>query len=358
MATTYFGSKPVSDWTANGSAESGHDFINQISNQQKDVDEAKARYGTQQNTTNNAQQTYEDAYKNQTAYSDLYKQAKQDEGVNDAKAQYQKSLNAVNATNTAINNLPSSINAGSNVVLNSNQRNAALSNQMNKYQNTLSYWTNQNQGDLSNYQNALSAAQNLAQTNMSQEQTNVSQAMNNYQAQMDQLNTLYDQVLNEKNIMRQIYGDMYDDEYNHMQQQIEIWADNLNAETARYQEEQANYRAKLSADADKYSADAGMRLQQYLNQVEAEQSKTNADAEAAAQEAAAKVGNTKNYNTYATEYKAANPMQWLTTGGIFGDFKEHLLNLASGSNVGSYGRYGSNYHGTDTNDNSTSSVWY
>ena len=63
MATTYFGSKPVSDWTPNGSFESGHDFINQINKQQQDINAKKGEYGAQQGTTNQAQQTYEDAYK-------------------------------------------------------------------------------------------------------------------------------------------------------------------------------------------------------------------------------------------------------------------------------------------------------
>lgn len=266
MATTYFGTKPVSDWTANGDAASGHNFIDQINNQQRDIDAGKAEYNNQKGNVSNAQSEYENAYKNQTGYSDLYNQAKDSEGVSQARDQYQRSLNAVNATNSAMNNLPSSINAGSNVVLNSSQRNAALGNQMGKYQNTLAYWQNQNAGDQSMYQTALGAAQDLAGKIMAQEQAKVSQAQNNYKMQMEQLNQLYQNVLNEKNIMRQIYGDMYDDEYNHMQQQIEIWAKNLDAETARYAEEQANYRQKLQADADRYAADAGMRLQQYMEQ--------------------------------------------------------------------------------------------
>lgn len=269
MATTYFGSKPVSDWTPNGSFESGHDFINQINKQQQDINAKKGEYSTQQGTTNQAQQTYEDAYKGQNAYSDLYNQAQQSEGVDDAKAQYQKSLASVNATNSAMNNLPSSINAGSNVVLNASQRNAALGNQMQKYQNTLDYQTRQNAGDLSQYQTALASAQDLAKTNMSQEQTNVAQAMQNYQAQMNQLNELYNQVLNEKNIMRQIYGDMYDDEYKHMQQEIEVWAQNLGAETQRYAQDQETARNNARIAADKYAADANLRWQKYMDQKEA-----------------------------------------------------------------------------------------
>lgn len=269
MATTYFGSKPVSDWTPNGSFESGHNFIDQINKQQQDINAKKGEYSTQQGTTNQAQQTYEDAYKGQNSYSDLYNQAQQSEGVDDAKAQYQKSLASVNATNSAMNNLPSSINAGSNVVLNASQRNAALGNQMQKYQNTLDYQTRQNAGDLSQYQTALASAQDLAKTNMSQEQTNVAQAMQNYQAQMNQLNELYNQVLNEKNIMRQIYGDMYDDEYKHMQQEIEVWAQNLGAETQRYAQDQETARNNARIAADRYAADANLRWQKYMDQKEA-----------------------------------------------------------------------------------------
>lgn len=269
MATTYFGSKPVSDWTPNGSFESGHDFINQINKQQQDIDAKKGEYGTQQGTTNQAQQAYEDAYKGQNAYSDLYNQAKTDEGVDEAKAQYQKSLASVNATNSAMNNLPSSINAGSNVVLNASQRNAALGNQMQKYQNTLDYQTRQNAGDLNQYQTALASAQDLAKTNMGQEQTKVAQTMQNYQAQMNQLNEMYNQLLNEKNIMRQIYGDMYEDEYNHMQQEIEIWAQNLAAETQRYAQDQETARNNAKIAAEKYAADAQLRWQQYMDQKEA-----------------------------------------------------------------------------------------
>ena len=251
----YFGSKPVFDWNPNGSAESGHDFIDQINEQKGKISGKETQYQDYQANVNNAQQTYEDAYKNQQAYGDLYNQAKQSEGVDTAREQYQKSLNAVNATNTAMTNLPSTINAGSNVVLNASQRNAALGNQMNKYANTLGYWTNQNAADQKQYQDALGAAQSLASQQMGQEQAKVAQSMTNYQAQMNYANELYNQLLSERNILRTIYGKMYDDEYNHRMQEIQIWADNLQAETARYQEQQANYRAQLAkqmSDYEKY----------------------------------------------------------------------------------------------------------
>ena len=274
MATMqYFGSKPVSDWNPNGSFESGHDFINQISEQKGKIAGKEGEYATQQGELGSARDAYNQAYQNQQNYSDLYRSAKGEEGVDDARAQYQKSLASVNATNSAMNNLPSSINAGANVVLNASQRNAALGNQMTKYQNTLDYQTRQNAGDRDMYQTALGAAQDLAKTNMGQEQAKVAQTMQNYQAQMDYANNLYNQLLQERSLMRQIYGDMYEDEYRHMQQELEAWAANLQAETERYKEGQANYRAQLSANAQRYAADAGMRLQQYLNNLNQDNNK-------------------------------------------------------------------------------------
>lgn len=265
---TYFGSKPVFDWNPNGSAESGHDFINQINQQKGVVSGKEQQYQDYQANVNNAQQQYQDAYKNQQAYGDLYNQAKQSEGVDTAKEQYQKSLNAVNATNTAMTNLPSTINAGSNVVLNASQRNAALGNQMNKYANTLGYWTNQNAADQSQYQTALGAAQSLAGQQMGQQQTNVAQTMQNYQAQMDQANQLYNQLLQDRNLLRTIYGQMYDDEYNHRMQELQIWADNLQAETQRYADQQANYRAQLAKQLNPYE-------QYLLDQEKARNAKLN-----------------------------------------------------------------------------------
>lgn len=274
--TSYFGSKPVSDWTANGPAESGHNFIDQINEQKGVVAGKQGEYNTQQGQLGDARNAYNDAYKSQQSYSDLYGQAKGAEGVDDAKAQYQKSLASVNATNSAMNNLPSSINAGSNVVLNASQRNAALSNQMAKYQNTLDYWTRQNANDSNMYQTALGAAQDLAKTNMGQEQAKVAQSMQNYQSQMDYANNLYNQLLQERQIMRSIYGDMYDDEYRHMQEEIEAWANNLQAETQRYAQDQETARNNAKIAADRYAADAGLRLQQYLQQQEeAKQAKLN-----------------------------------------------------------------------------------
>lgn len=263
--TSYFGSKPVSDWTANGPAEGGHNFIDRINEQKGNIAGEEAKYNNQYGKLEGMQNAYDEAYKGQQNYSDLYNQAKMSEGVNDAKSQYQKSLASVNATNSAMDTLPSSINAGSNVVLNASQRNAALGNQMAKYQNTLDYWTRQNANDSNAYQTALAAARETAGKTMGQEQAKVAQAMTNLQTNMDMANKLYDQVSRERNLMYQIYGQMYDDEYRHMQQEIEAWANNLQAETQRYAQDQETARNNAKIAAEKYAADAGLRLQQYLN---------------------------------------------------------------------------------------------
>ena len=260
MATTsYFGSKPVSDWTANAPAETGHNFIDQINEQQGKIQSQENKYNEQYNNIGDARNAYQQAYQAQQGYGDLYGAAKESEGVNDAKSQYQRSLDAVNATRAAMNTLPSTINANSNVTLTENQKAAALGHQMDKYQNTLGYWTGQNAGDLSQYQTALGAAQNLAQGNMQQQQTKVSQSMQNLQNQMDMANKLYDQVINERSLMRQLYGQMYDDEYRHMQQEIEAWAKNLAAETERYK-----------SDASERAANSWQNYMDALNNQQAE----------------------------------------------------------------------------------------
>ena len=266
---TYFGSRPAeSGWTANGSAESGHDFLNQINESKGKQAQIEQRAADQRAKEANAYQQYQDALTGQRDYGDIYSGAKATEGVDEAKQQYQKSLASVNATQSAMNTLPSSINAGSNVVLNASQRNAALGNQMSKYQNTLDYQTRQNAGDLSQYQTALGAAQNLAGNEMNQEQTKVAQTMQGYQDQMNQINQIYNELQQERQLMRSIYGNMYEDEYRHMQRELEIWADNLSAETQRYAQDQETARNNARIAAQNYATS----IQKYMADLQNRQS--------------------------------------------------------------------------------------
>lgn len=257
---TYFGTKPKSDWKANGPASSGHDFINQINEQKGNVTNKTNEYQNFAKDAKELENTYKDTFNNQASYNDLYDQAAQQARVNEREEQYQRDLDAVNATRRTMYTLPSTVNSNSEARLNSAQRAAALSNQTAKYQNI--YNDNVNMADTSSqaYQTALGVAQANAGQALNQQQANIAASMQAWQTGMQQASDAYNQLLQERNILRSIYGDMYDDEYKHRMQEIEIWADNLSAETARYQEAQANYRAKLAADAQKYAAN----IQKYL----------------------------------------------------------------------------------------------
>lgn len=257
---TYFGSRPVSDWQANGPAESGHNFIDQINEQAGKITSQEGEIANQRANADAARNTYNQAYQNQQSYGDLYDIASQKAKVGEREAQYQDSSASVAATNSAMRTLPSSINAGSNVVLTNAQRNAALGNQMNKYQNTLAYQTEKNANDKDMYQTALATASDTTKGMVGEQQARVAQAMQDKQTELNQVNALYDQLLQERAIMRQIYGDMYEDEYRHAQRELEIWADNLQAETARDAEQQANYRARLQLEAQNKAADINKYL--------------------------------------------------------------------------------------------------
>lgn len=328
----YFGTTPKNDWNPNGPAESGHNFIQRISDKDAEIAAKNKQYQDYQANVNGARTDYNQAIQNQQNYGDLWNQAKQSEDVEAAKAQYQKSANAVNATRTAMTNLPSTINAGSNVVLNSSQRNAALGNQMNKYVNTLGYWTNQNATDENMYQKALGVAQNLAGQNMAQEQARVAQQLQRYQAEQSQANELYNQMSDQQRMALSIYDQMLQDEAQHWKEVYDPWAANLSAETSRYEADKKNamtdYQRYLIARDKAEDEKAAAAL------------KAKEAADKAAKEAAERAKANPYKNTYATDYHAKNPLEWLTTGGPAADVWEHLNNFMTGSNLGSYARYG------------------
>jgi hypothetical protein len=73
----------------------------------------------------------------------------------------------------------------------------------------------------------------------------------------------YNQALQEQNILRNIYAQMYEDEYQHNQQDYNYWYANLQDKWKQQE-----------LEAQKYAADAGMRVQQYLRNLQ-EQDKAN-----------------------------------------------------------------------------------
>jgi hypothetical protein len=162
-----------------------------------------------------------------------------------------------------MNAVPSTINSNTNVVLSQAQRNAALGNQMNKYQNTLSSWQQANAVDQSALNTALQQASQLAQGNYAQQQQNIANNMNMYQTALQNAAQTYNQALQEQNILRNIYSQMYEDEYQHNQQDYNYWYANLQDKWKQQE-----------LEAQKYAADAGMRVQQYLRNLQ-EQDRAN-----------------------------------------------------------------------------------
>lgn len=244
-------------------ANYSHDFQNQIAGQNEKVSGQYSQYAEDKASAAQREADYDEAFKNQTAYNDLMSQAEGKYGVEDAKNTYQKSLQAIAATNQAMNALPSTINSNSNVVLNQAQRNAALGNQMSKYQNTLSSWQQANAVDQSALNTALQQASQLAQGNYAQQQQNIANSMSMYQTALQNAAQTYNQALEEQNILRNIYAQMYNDEYQHQQQDYNYWYANL----------QDKWKQQELA-AQRYAADAGMRVQQYLRNLQ-EQDKAN-----------------------------------------------------------------------------------
>lgn len=311
-----------------------HDFNAQIGDYSGKANEQYNRYNAEYNNAQNYENQYNDAFANRQNYGDLMNQAEGKYNVGDRQKAYEDSARAVAATQQAMLALPSTTNRNSNAVLTQAQRNAALGNQMNKYNTALASNVQNQAVAQTDFQNALSQAMNLAAGNYQSQQDALAAQMNQYQNAYNIANQAYSNALNQENLLRDVYAKMYQDEYQHMQNDYQYWYGNL----------QDKWKQQEIA-AQKYAADSAMRVQQYIQQKQderdaAERAQAEADREARerAEAAARRAANAKN--TYATKYEAKNFGDWLSTGGIFGDVIEHGLNLLGGGNVGSYGRYG------------------
>lgn len=311
-----------------------HDFQNQINDYTGKANEQYNQYETDRSTAQNYENAYNEAFENRVGYGDLLDAAEGKYGVDSAKNTYQNSLRAIAATNQAMSALPSTTNANSNVVLSQAQRQAALGNQMSKYQNTLSSWQQQNATDQAALNTALQQAAQRAAGNYQSQQDALTAQMNQYQTAYNIANQTYQNALSQENLLRDAYAKMYADEQAHMQNEYQYWYGNL----------QDKWKQQEIA-AQRYAADSAMRVQQYVQQKQDERdaaarAQAEADREARERAAAAARAASNAKNTYATEYKAKNFGDWLSTGGFIGDIFEHGLNFFGGGNVGSYGRYG------------------
>lgn len=230
-----------------------HDFNTQIGDYSGKANEQYNRYNAEYNNAQNYENQYNDAFANRQNYGDLMNQAEGKYNVGDRQKAYEDSARAVAATQQAMLALPSTTNRNSNVVLTQAQRNAALGNQMNKYNTALASNVQNQAVAQTDFQNALSQAMNLAAGNYQSQQDALAAQMNQYQNAYNIANQAYSNALNQENLLRDVYAKMYQDEYQHTQNDYQYWYGNL----------QDKWKQQEIA-AQKYAADAGLRVQQYL----------------------------------------------------------------------------------------------
>ena len=132
-----------------------HDFNTQIGDYSGKANEQYNRYNAEYNNAQNYENQYNDAFANRQNYGDLMNQAEGKYNVGDRQKAYEDSARAVAATQQAMLALPSTTNRNSNVVLTQAQRNAALGNQMNKYNTTLASNVQNQAVAQTDFQNAL-----------------------------------------------------------------------------------------------------------------------------------------------------------------------------------------------------------
>lgn len=256
-----------------------NEFQSRIDDANQQVSQKQQEYQQYQPRADEAYNTQQQALQNRQSYGDILSQAKQSEGVESAKQQYQKDTEAVNAIQSAMNTLPSSINANSNVTLTNAQRQAALGNQMNKYLNSYDYATRQAETSGGLYQMAQNAAFTAAEAGANEQQQNISNAMSAYNQEMSNLQNMYAQLANERQQAFNTYGQMYENEYQHMQEQLQLYANQLSAETQRYIADQEDATKRWIAEkedattrwvqeqknaSERYAADASVRANQIL----------------------------------------------------------------------------------------------
>lgn len=230
-----------------------HDFNAQINNYTGKANEQYNKYNAQYNNAQNYENQYNDAFANRQTYGDFMNQAEDEKGVAAARQAYNDSARAVAATQQAMLALPSTTNRNSNVVLTQAQRNAALNNQMNKYNTTLA--SNVAAQDVYHqaYQDVLNQAMNVAAGNYQSQQDALAEQMNRYQSAYNVANQIYANALNQENLLRDVYAKMYQDEANHAQMEYNYWYGNL----------QDKWKQQEIA-AQRYAADSALRVQQYL----------------------------------------------------------------------------------------------
>lgn len=237
-----------------------HDFNAQIGDYSGKANEQYNRYNAEYNNAQNYENQYNDAFANRQNYGDLMNQAEEKYNVGNRQQSYEDSARAVAATRQAMLNLPSTTNRNSNVVLTQAQRNAALGNQLDKYNTALASNVQNQAVAQTDFQNALQQAMGLAAGNYQSQQDALAAQMAQYQNAYNVANQAYSNALNQENLLRDVYAKMYQDEYQHMQNDYQYWYGNL----------QDKWKQQELA-AQKYAADSALRVQQFMEQARKQQ---------------------------------------------------------------------------------------
>lgn len=118
-------------------------FIDRMNAAQQNIDNLVSAENQANSKVESSKDAY-DTFKGQMRhYADVSEEQENEFGVQTAFSQYEKSKDAIAATQAMINALPSTINANSNRVLTQSQRDAAFQRQYSGYSNKLTRETSQ-----------------------------------------------------------------------------------------------------------------------------------------------------------------------------------------------------------------------
>lgn len=108
-------------------------FVDKMNEAQRNIDNLVAVRDRSLSASNQKMDEYNAFYGSMRAYGDVYDKAESEFGVKETHETYEKSKQAIALAESAMDALPSSINAGSNRVLTQSQREARYEAEMNKW---------------------------------------------------------------------------------------------------------------------------------------------------------------------------------------------------------------------------------
>lgn len=237
--------------------------------------EANTNVNTAQQTQQNAFGTadasrggYVDAMGNAQSAGDYLSQAQQGYGTDQQWADYQKARNATLSTQNLINDYRGlAANRGQTTgrAMTNSQMMNAQNNLYGNIANQLQDFTGVSNAAMQDYSTLQDLAYRDATMNYGSEQDRLDRLMGVWGQDSSNAAQRYQEYLSQLGLRDNVYDRMQQGYWNQQQLDYDRWASNLQAELER---------EKMAAQ--KYSADAGLRLQQYLKGVQDEAVKAKA----------------------------------------------------------------------------------